>query len=153
MFSQVSDQAATLIPRGQYIVKVSRLEEAESQLYGNTQVKWVFNVASPDGKPMMGSSGQPVELWQFTSKNLTKHPKNLTRPWLEALLGRDLHDGEDGAPLAKEVIGKKAMVFIDQIPNQNGVTRNKIQSMWPMGTAAPVAPTDAEAATTDEIPF
>lgn len=152
MFSQVSDQSATLIPRGQYIVKVNRLEEAESQLYGTVQVKWVFNVATTDGKPVLSGSS-PLELWQFTSKNLTKHPKNLTRPWLETLLGRELKDGEDGAPLAKEVIGKKAMAFIDQITNQNGVMRNKIQSMWPMGAAAPAEPAAVPADDQSAIPF
>lgn len=154
VFNNVTDKSATLIPRGTYLIRVARLEPAESQLYGTPQVKWVFNVANKaTGKPLLDADGAPVELWQYTTKNVTKHPKNKTRPWLECLLGRTLEDGEEGGPLADEVKGKKAEAFVDQVTNQSGKQRNIIQSMWPIGGSAPPAQPAEEEEDENLIPF
>jgi hypothetical protein len=108
MFETPADSSPIVEP-GRYLVKLFKLEPTSHPQYG-AGVKWVFVIATPDGKPLYDKHNAPLELWQTTSLRLT--PNSKARPWVEALLDRPLTNGEDPAAIAQAIVGKKAYALI-----------------------------------------
>lgn len=128
MFENPSEGFQAVDP-GRYIVRVVGLDPTEHVEYG-PGIKWRFNLAEQaTGTPIYQADGSMYELWQTTSTKLS--PRSRARPWVEALLGRDLADGDTGPALAQEVIGKKALALVG--PNDKGYT--SILSMSPYKAA------------------
>jgi hypothetical protein len=157
MFENPSSGGGTFIEDGRYLVKVKRLEPVEDNGFG-PGVKWVFNLATTDGELVKDERGFDAELWQFSSRKMSKGAKTAkARAWAEALLGRELSDDETGDGLAELLIGKKALALI----GQNEKERSTILKMTPIAakngqaTAAPApatAPAKGGSAPPDEIP-
>lgn len=150
MFDDPS-QGYEAIEPGRYIVKLVRFEQTSHAEYG-PGIKWVFHVANPATDPptlIYQQDGTPYEFFQITSPKLGPKSKK-ARPWLEALLGRPIVEGQDtGDALAKAVVGKKAAALIG--PNDGGYST--IHQMFPLGgkAAAVAAPSPAVEALNSDL--
>jgi hypothetical protein len=129
------------------VVRIEPQDPSEQHPEWGPRLKWVFYLAdySNPSAPMYGQDGEPYEFWQTTSTKLS--PKSTARPWVEALLARQLGANESGAEIAAALPGKKAVVMIG--PNAEGYTR--ILSIQPMkAPAAKAATAPAAVATLEE---
>lgn len=142
MLGDVTNSGGSPLEMGKYILKLVRLEdEGESQFKeGERRIKWIFHVAEYGTNPpavMRKSDGEEYEF--FAWNNGKMGPNTFARQWSEALLGRTLAEGESGASIGQEIVGKKAIALIG--PNKNG--RTSILQIEPLvakkgnGAAAP----------------
>ena len=120
---------AEFIEPGRYLLKLVRFEDLGVSTFAEPgdpnpphSIRWAFLVARPDSstEPLLGMDGQRFELFGYTSTATGK--KSKARPWLQALLGRELSEGEKGADLAREALGRKAWAMLDHkvIPGEQG---------------------------------
>ena len=93
---------------GSITVEVLDIEDADPGQFGD-RIKWVFKVWDDYGEAVTWQDGEEYEWWQYTSTSLS--PKSIAGKWAQALLGRALADGEQGADIAQAVIGKRANAF------------------------------------------
>lgn len=168
MFNDPAQSSSFLEP-GKYLGKVVELEQTQPSLQHpewGAGIKWVFNLAESAGAGKWArvmkkdDAGQPTDepysFWQFSSAKLT--PGSKARPWVEALLGRKLVEGQDkGADLAEQLIGKKAILMIGPQAQKDGTIRQDcVLSMSPyqepakQAAAAPVSA--AVQALEDDLP-
>lgn len=168
MFNDPAESSAFLEP-GKYLGKVVALEQtppsAQHPEWG-AGIKWIWNLAEPlpggkwqvvMKKDQQGqATDEPYPFWQFSSAKLT--PGSKARPWVEALLGRRLVEGQDkGADLAEQLIGKKAVLMIGPQAQKDGtIKQDCILSASPFNepakpaAAAPVSA--AVAVLEDDLP-
>lgn len=128
--------AFEILEAGKYRLKVDRIEEATGEF--GPQNKWVFLVSGPAGQLMQSDGTTPYEFWAYTSNKTG--PGSKAGEYFEALLDRQLVEGESGAQLATDVIGKIAEAMIGVIRvTRNGSDRNinKILQMMPLKRRAP----------------
>lgn len=146
-------------PQGLWVFRLKAMEDGiqgREEYGGGERVKWIFEITRvidaeeneptrdvPDPKPIEDWIGE--EFWAFSSKSMNR--KATMRAWAEALLGREIADGE--ALNASHLIGKSAKVTVGR--GQTG--RQKITSMMPIkkSKAAPPPPDDDEP--DDELGF
>ncbi|HEX7024609.1 MAG TPA: hypothetical protein VF187_07310 [Gemmatimonadales bacterium] len=99
-----------VVDPGQYLAKVVRLEEGETGEFGPS-IKWVFNLADAKTRePMYDEQGELFEFYAYSSTKMG--PRAKARQWAEALLGREIQNGESGAEIAEAVVGRTALVLI-----------------------------------------
>ena len=116
------------IEDGTYIAKLIRFEDAPAQDFG-PGMKWVFWLWEEATKtPIVDGNQEMYEFFQFSSASLA--PKSKARPWMEALVGRALVEGESSAALAAEATGKSARAVLENVL-KDGQYRTKILSMKP----------------------
>lgn len=167
MFNDPAASSAFLEP-GKYLGKVVELEETPPSLQHpewGAGIKWIWNLAEQGAngawvlKTQTDAAGQPTDVpypfWQFSSAKLT--PGSKARPWIEALLGRKLIDGQDkGADLAAQIIGAKAILMIGPQAQKDGtIKQDCILSASPFKATAKAAPAKASAAVAaleDDLP-
>jgi hypothetical protein len=125
------------IEPGTYTVTVLRIEDMEPGQYGE-RMRWVLALTDEDGAPVTWDNGDPYEWWQQTGTTLG--PKSTARKWADALMGRDLRDGDDGDDVADALIGKSARALIDI--GETGFAR--IVGLTPLKRRAKAAPVEAE---------
>lgn len=137
-------------PVGLYVFRVKEMQdgiEGSAEYGGGERVKWVFTVErvidandpeptadNPDPKSVEDWVGE--EVWGFTSLSMNK--KATMRSWAEALLGREIPEGE--ALMASDLIGKRAKATVGR--GQTG--RQKITSLVPYKPKQRQAPADVE---------
>ena len=123
-FQAASDGGPVLEP-GPYILELLRIEDAEGGQYG-PQVRWSFAVTEPEApdQPLLGSDGEPYVFYQWSST--TMKPGSKGRPWVEAIYGRPLANGE--RPRPDLMIGRRMKVLIVHVSDANGKTRARISS-------------------------
>ncbi|HQX61840.1 MAG TPA: hypothetical protein PK593_00125 [Thermomicrobiales bacterium] len=142
-------------PQGLYVFKLKAMEdgiEGREEYGGGERVKWVFEIARvidaneneptrdvPNPKTIEDWVGE--EFWAFTSKSMNS--KATMRAWAEALLGREIAEGESLS--ASDLLGKAAKATVGR--GQTG--RQKITSMMPLKKKP--KPVDDEA--DDELGF
>jgi hypothetical protein len=156
MFEKPAENGGGYLSPGRYIVKVVKLEKVPSQTEGwKDSIRWYFHLVDCATGRLVERDGQPYEWYQFSSVSLSKHPKNKTRPWVEALLKIDVDDLDEAevADLCNRLIGTKADVMIG-VPT--GSTRDGILTIKPYKEPAKVtktAPVSAAVATLeDDLP-
>ncbi len=126
---------------GQYVLTVTSIEPAEggNQAFGPS-VKWTFavaDVATPDDLKADDNGGD-YEFWAFTSIKMS--PQARARQWTEALVGRQLADGEKIDP--SSLIGKRMQALVIHEEGDNGMVRAKVSREMPPKPfgAVPAAP-------------
>jgi hypothetical protein len=122
-----------LVPMGEYVWTLAELVSETGQ-YGE-QVKWVF-LLSPFAEPdayLTKDNGEAREVWQFTKPSLSKGSR--AREWAEALIGRELKNGEE--PDDGDLERRRMIAYLGHKPNKNDPTikREAITE----GTARPFA--------------
>ena len=139
-FKKVTNTVGGSMPTiepGTYTVTVLRIEDMEPGQYGE-RMRWVLALTDEDGVPVAWDNGDPYEWWQQTGTTLG--PKSTARKWADALMGRDLRDGDDGDDVADALIGKSARALIDI--GETGFAR--IVGLTPLKRRAKAAPVEAE---------
>lgn len=156
MFEKPVENGGGYLTPGRYIVKVVKLEKVPSQTEGwKDSIRWYFHLVDCATNRVVERDGQPYEWYQFSSVSLSKHPKNKTRPWVEALLNVKVDELDDAAiaDLSTRLVGAKASAVIG-IPT--GGNRDGILSIEPYKApmkAAKPAPVSAAVATLeDDLP-
>jgi len=120
-----------------YLVQVAApLEDGEGGQYGPS-IKWQFHVWDKAAETLLNEEDSPW--WQWTSENMGK--KANARKWIEALLNREVENGESGAELGEAIEGCWMQAFI--APNDNGTW--KIDRVRPYTGEAEAEPVKAKA--------
>jgi hypothetical protein len=144
--------AADFLEPGRYVVKLIRHEDLGISAFAKPEDKnpahriaWVFQVGTDTGQPMVAPDGRALEFKGYT--NNATGPRSSARPWIEALLNREIIPGESGAALAQEVIGKKALAMLNVVsaedaafPDRKNVKVLDMSPFVPRGNAASSAP-------------
>ena len=98
------------IPDGNYILQCAGIEEDEPGQYG-PRMKWIFLLWDQQtGAQITWEDGNAYEWWVRTSQSLGS--KANARKYAEALLARELVEGDTGAAVAQACIGKNALATI-----------------------------------------
>lgn len=103
------------VQEGRYILKVVKLEKVPSQTEGySDQIKWYFHLVDCTTGKRIDRDGVPYEWHQWSSVKISTHPKNLTRPWIEAFLDLKIADLADAemSGLADRLLGAKAEAML-----------------------------------------
>jgi len=122
VFQKVTNKAATFQPAnfedGRHLLECVAIEESTHAQYG-PGIKWVWRLESyPDREQIVDDRGMPFEFWQFTGTSMGLDRKTggptAARKNAQALLGRELDEGEDVNP--DDLLKKKAlgMVILDE---------------------------------------
>ena len=98
------------IEPGTYTVEVIGIEEMEPGQYGE-RMRWVLGLTDEDGETISWPDKSPYEWWQQTGTTLG--PRSTARKYADAMLGRELRDGEDGDDILEELIGRTARALIE----------------------------------------
>lgn len=115
-FGTVSSGGGTMPQMdGTYTLTVLRVEEGGEGQFG-PRMRWVFECRDEDGDLVAWDDGSTFELWQSTGTSLG--PKGKARKWAEAVLGRELVNGESGDKIVAEMIGKTVRALIQT--NESG---------------------------------
>jgi len=139
-FKKVTNSIGGTMPAidpGTYVVTVLRIEDMEPGLYGD-RMRWVMALTDDAGEPVTWDNGEPYEWWQQTGTTLG--PKSTARKWADALMGRDLREGDDGDDVADALIGKSARALIDI--GETGYAR--IVGLTPLKRRAKATPAKAQ---------
>lgn len=116
------------IPDGVYTLQVAEpLEDAKPGQFG-PRMKWQMWVWDADGN-LLTEDGRTW--WQFTGT--ATGPRSTARPWLEALLARELGKGDTGEALSAAIVGCNMMARIET--NDEGYAN--IVKVWPHGADEP----------------
>lgn len=95
LLGQATEKAQfELTPVGEYVWTLWDLKPETGQ-YGE-QIKWVWLISptsDPDAYILRNDGQQEKEIWQFTKPSLARGSR--ARIWAEALLGRELRNGEE----------------------------------------------------------
>lgn len=135
---KATDQGFEQCPEGLWVLKLKSMErgiQGDPQYGGGERVKWIFEIErvidaneneptrdNPNPKPIDDWIGE--EFWGFTSLSMAK--KATMRAWAEALLGREIGEGDELN--ASELIGKRAKATV----GRTDTGRQKITSMMPI---------------------
>jgi len=127
---------------GQYVLTVISIEPAEggNPAFGPS-VKWTFTVANPStpNDLMVNDDGEPYDFWGHTSVKMS--PKARARQWTEALVGRQLEEGERINP--STLIGQRMQALVIHEAGEDGIVRAKVSREMPpkpFGAVAAAAP-------------
>jgi hypothetical protein len=129
----------TLLDVAHYILTLRDLSREEQGQFGPS-ICWKFavaDVASPQ-QNRIADDGEEYQFWAWTSTKLS--PRAKARPYAEALLGRQLAEGEKLNPA--ELIGRSMKAMIVHETGEDGKVRAKISQEvkpTPFGQAAPAA--------------
>ncbi len=118
-FGKVTNKVVTFQPAnfddGRHLLECRGIEATDHPQYG-PGLKWIWRLETyPELERIVDDRGMPFEFWQFTGTGLgidrktngpTKARKNV-----QALLGRELQEGED-SPDPDDLIGKKALGMV-----------------------------------------
>tara|TARA_R110000824_G_scaffold3095_1_gene14153 strand:+ start:65 stop:508 length:444 start_codon:yes stop_codon:yes gene_type:complete len=126
------------IEPGTYTVEVLGIEEMEPGQYGD-RMRWVLGLTDEDGEIIAWPNGEQYEWWQQTGTTLG--PRSTARKYSDALLGRELRDGEDGDAILEELIGRTARALIEI--GESGYPR--IAAMTPIKKRKAKAAEDSQA--------
>jgi len=126
------------IEPGTYTVEVIGIEEMEPGQYGE-RMRWVLGLTDEDGETIAWPDKSPYEWWQQTGTTLG--PRSTARKYADALLGRELRDGEDGDDILEELIGRTARALIEI--GESGYPR--IAAMTPIKKRKAKAAEDSQA--------
>lgn len=130
-----TDAAFEQCPVGLFVMRLKELErgiEGSPEYGGGERVKWVFAIErvidanenpptrdNPDPRAIEDWIGE--DIWGFTSLSMGRKAK--MRAWSEALLNREIAEGE--ALIASDLIGKRGKVTI----GRSDTDRAKITSI------------------------
>lgn len=129
---------------GSYICKLVRFEKMEDGEWGARR-RWVFHLADAKSKTAIYNSDGTLHEFKHTTSTKTGR-KAKAREFFEALLGRELQDGEVGIALAREAMGKQALALIGENDNH----WMEIARMTPLASkASKPAPKPADSEETD----
>jgi hypothetical protein len=126
----------TLLDVAHYILTLRDLSREEQGQFGPS-ICWKFavaDVASPQ-QNRIADDGEEYQFWAWTSTKLS--PRAKARPYAEALLGRQLAEGEKLNPA--ELIGRSMKAMIVHETGEDGKVRAKISQEvkpTPFGQAA-----------------
>lgn len=98
------------IEPGTYTVEVLNIEDMEPGQYGE-RMRWVLGLTDEDGEIITWENGDRYEWWQQTGTTLG--PRSTARKYADALLARDLRDGEEGDAILAELVGRTARALIE----------------------------------------
>jgi len=119
-----------LIEEGQYTVTILSVEESPNQYYKEgepehrkTRLTWILEM--PDGISTTRF---------FTGKNVGSAKGNMTK-LLAAVLGKNVSEltDEDKKTDTDDLIGKKVMIKVIHVDDDEGQTWHRIQSVKPVG--------------------
>ena len=102
-------------------------------------MRWVLGLTDEDGEIIAWPNGEQYEWWQQTGTTLG--PRSTARKYSDALLGRELRDGEDGDAILEELIGRTARALIEI--GESGYPR--IAAMTPIKKRKAKAAEDSQA--------
>lgn len=109
-FGTVSNGGGTMPQMdGTYVLTVLRVEDGGEGQFG-PRMRWVFSCTDEDGDNVTWDDGTPFELWQSTGTSLG--PKGKARKWAEAVLQRELVNGENGDEIVRQMVGKRVRALI-----------------------------------------
>lgn len=135
---EIDESTGSPLKSQRYVAKVKRLELSNHPQYG-PGVRWVMTMFDPEAKKIVeGFDGAEYEFWQ-TSGTKINTPKPGAKAskqyrWACAFLGRTIQKGESASQVARDLLGKKAEVFLG--PNESG-TGMQILTADPLGTNLP----------------
>lgn len=125
-------------PNGTYILELIEVEERlqVKGFGGELKDKWAFHfmLYNLDGTPYLNEDGEHAEF--VAEETMSLDVKSRARPFFNALLNRDIEDGEKSSAIIAEAMNNKAMGQFGN--NQNGKP-GKLKVM----IAQPNAPTAA----------
>jgi hypothetical protein len=104
------------LPPGVYPARLVDIEQREKD--GREFLLWVFAVTHRGGEH---------KIFRPTSTSFGRG--SFARQFAEALLGRELADGEEVA--ADELLGLECRLVLHTAPDSSGVTRNRLQAVLP----------------------
>jgi hypothetical protein len=120
LLGQATDKAQfELTPVGEYVWTLWDLTSETGQ-YGE-QVKWVWlisPISDPDTYILRADGQQEKEIWQFTKPSLAKGSR--ARKWTEALLGREMRNGEE--PDDGDLIRRRMIATLVHKPKKSDPT-------------------------------
>jgi hypothetical protein len=142
MFAPATDKAEYELPEpDRYIAVCVGIEDAPDKGFG-PGVKWQFQLIDPrTNLPVRDSQGRDFILWQFTSTKMG--PKSRCRPIIEALLGRELLNGE--VPDSRELLNKGMICLVAHEKAEDGTIRARVTSCTPYNPAPDAAKVAAPA--------
>lgn len=112
-------QQFELTPVAEYVWTLWDLVSETGQ-YGE-QVKWVWLISpvnDPDAYILRADGKQEKEIWQFTKPSLAKGSR--ARQWAEALMGREIKNGED--PDDNDLIRRRMVAMLVHKPKKSDPT-------------------------------
>jgi len=131
------------------VLTLAEIEDAGTGQFGPSILwKWKMSTpTTPEEFRVDGNSGDPYLFYAYSSTKMS--PKADARHWAEALLGREIEDGEKLEP--NSLLGKRMQAMIVHEPSpKDGTVRAKISREMPpraFGTAQPSTPTATKSAT------
>lgn len=143
LLGKATDKAQfELQPVGEYVWTLWDLL-AETGQYGE-QVKWVWlisPVSDPDTYILRSDGQQEKEIWQFSKPSIAKGSR--ARAWTEALMGRELKNGEE--PDDSDLIRRRMIALLVHKPNKNdpSIRREAISEEIPARAFRATQPTAA----------
>lgn len=130
-----------LLPVREYIWTLWDMTSETGQ-YGE-QVKWVWLISNPEtpDEYICKNDGNEREIWQFTKPSLAKGSR--ARSWAEALMGRELRNGEE--PDDTDLIRHRMVGMLVHKPNKSDPTikREAISDEIPCRPYRPARPVGA----------
>lgn len=123
-----------LTPAGLYVFELRELETGiagNPEFGGGERVKWIFDIVQvisgdEDSEDFVGK-----DFWAWTS--FTMGRKSNMRAWAEALIGREIVDGEEVT--SDMLIGQRMRANVGHYKKQSGDTGAKIVSALPQRKA------------------
>jgi hypothetical protein len=120
LLGQATEKAQfELTPVGEYVWTLWDLTSETGQ-YGE-QVKWVWLISplsDPETYILRADGQQEKEIWQFTKPSLAKGSR--ARKWTEALLGREMRNGEE--PDDGDLIRRRMVATLVHKPKKSDPT-------------------------------
>lgn len=129
-----------IVQPGVYTVEFSDIKLTSHPEYG-PGYNWRFLIDTEKHPDAVTDEGEPLMLSGLSGTKMSKKAK--ARLWIEALLGRELAEGE--APSEDDIRGKKVQAMVS-ILIKDGKEYNKIDSLAPIPTGSVRRPTAAAAA-------
>lgn len=114
--------AAFHVEEGRYRVKLTDLVDTDpptDHLDWGPRLRWFFNIYDSDGDPVLTEDGEQGQICPITGTSTG--PKSKARPWIEALLGRAIENGDTGEEMQDEIIGKEGWALISD--NEKGYSQ------------------------------
>lgn len=155
VFAPATNQDSTIVPEGRWRLELQRIEAAPPSNFSedkSPRAKWVFHLyadgaeALPRGEQFY-FNGEPYELFRHTS--LKNSPRAYARKYAEALLGRQLAEGE--IPSKASLIGRSMSAVISYDagtidPNQQVLNLSSLRAVAATTPAAKPSPAPAKPA-------
>jgi len=121
---EVASSSGPLIEPGQYVLTLAEIEDAGVGQYGPSILwKWKMSTPSaPDSFTVDADSGEPYLFYAYSSTKMT--PKARARHWAEALLNREIQDGQKIDP--SSLVGERMQALVIHETAEDGTVRAKI---------------------------